>query len=249
VTIPAGSAPNDTPLAALRGATGFLTIVGGSQAPTSRAMSWFPAVGALLGALVGAVWWVSDELWPPVLAAVIAVTADAILTGALHHDGLGDAADGLLPHMDSARRLEVMRTPDVGTFGIMALMTTTLIQVGSLASMDARPALIAGLWCASRTTMAVTARTVPYARTSGIATSFLGGSAAVVAVAGVALAAALATWSSGWSGLAAVAAVVLAGGGVVALAVRRIGGFTGDVLGAAGVVGQSVGLLVAAARW
>jgi len=249
MTIPDGSTPSDTAFASLRGATGFLTILGGSGTPTAGAMSWFPAVGAALGALVGAVWWASGELWPPLLAAIVAVSADAVLTGALHHDGLGDAADGLLPHMDRARRLEVMRTPDVGTFGIMALMTTTLIQAGSLASMDARPALIAGLWCASRTTMAVTARTVPYARTSGIATSFLGGSAAVVGVAGIALAAGLATWAAGWSGLAAVAAVVLAAAGVVGLAFRRIGGFTGDVLGAAGVVGQSAGLLVAAARW
>jgi len=237
-----------SPTSGLSGAVGFLTVVGGPGAPTAGSMAWFPFVGAAIGALVGAAWWGAAELWSPLLAAVVAVTIDAALTGALHHDGLADAADGLLPHMDTQRRLEVMRTPEVGTFGIMALVTTMLLQVASLASIEPHAALIAGLWCASRTTMAVAARTVPYARALGIASSFLGGSAVGVGVLGLGVAAALGAWAAAWWGVAGVIAVFVAGATVVSLGVRRVGGFTGDVLGAAGVVGQTVGLLVVAAR-
>jgi adenosylcobinamide-GDP ribazoletransferase len=212
-------------------------------------MSWFPIVGAVLGGAVGLVWWGAAEWWSPLLAAVVAVVVDVGLTGALHHDGLADAADGLLPHMDRERRLEVMRQPDIGTFGAMALITTTLVRIGALASISPEPAVIAGLWCASRTTMVVTARTVPYARATGLASSFLGGSAAPVAILGAILAVALAGWAVGVAGVGAAVAVALAAAAVVAVAVRRVGGFTGDVLGAAGLLGETAGLLVLAARW
>lgn len=233
----------------LRGALGFLTVLGASAAPSSRAMSWFPIVGAALGGIVGFAWWGANEWWPPLLAATLAVVVDVALTGALHHDGLADAADGLLPHLDRERRLEVMRQPDIGTFGAMALITTILVRVGALTSITPEPAAIAGLWCASRTTMVITARTVPYARASGLASGFLGGSVGPVAVLGGALALVLAGWTAGISGAVAVIAVGLTAAAVVAVAVRRIGGFTGDVLGAAGLLGETAGLLVLAARW
>lgn len=237
-------------LSDLRASVGFLTVLGGPGAPSSGAMGWFPVVGAAIGGLVGLVWWGADELWTPLLAAILAFAADAMLTGALHHDGLADAADGLLPHMERSRRLEVMRTPDVGTFGIMALVTTSLIQVGSLAALRPEPALLAGLWCASRSAMAVAARTQLYARAEGgLASSFLGGSAGPVALLGAVIALPLAGWSAGLGGVVSVFGVVVGATGVVSLARRRVGGFTGDVLGAAGVIGQTLGLLVAAARW
>jgi adenosylcobinamide-GDP ribazoletransferase len=230
-------------------AVGFLTVVGGPGAPTPAAMTWFPVVGAAVGGLVGLAWWGAAELWSPLVAAAIAVAADAVVTGALHHDGLADAADGLLPHMDRERRLAVMRQPDVGAFGVMAIVTVALLQTAGLTSIDPAPMLIVGLWCASRTTMAVAARAVRYARAEGLASPFLGGSPVPVGLLGAVLATSCAAWAVGWPGAVAVVATFVAGGAVVALAQRRIGGFTGDVLGAAGVVGQTIGVLVAAARW
>lgn len=232
-----------------RTAASFLTVVGRATAPTPAALGWFPVVGVAIGGAVGLIWWGAEELWPPLLAAVVAVVADVVLTGALHHDGLADSADGLLPHADRERRLAIMRQPDVGTFGVMALATTTLVRVGALAAIDPRPLTIAGLWCASRGAMAVIARSVPYARTTGIADAFLGGSATSVGLLAVLVATPLVLVGSGLPGAVALAALVLVAALVAWSAVRRVGGFTGDVLGAAGLVGEAAGLLVLAGRW
>ncbi|MBK5221531.1 MAG: adenosylcobinamide-GDP ribazoletransferase [Acidimicrobiia bacterium] len=238
-----------SPIHDVGAAIGFLTVVGRSATPTAAAMSWFPVVGAVVGGAVGLAWWGAAEVWPPLLAAVVAIVVDLVLTGALHHDGLADSADGLLPHMDRERRLDVMRQPDVGTFGAMALIATTAVRIGALSAVEPRPALLAGIWCASRTVMATAARRVPYARSRGLATDFLGGSAVAVAVTGALLAGLLAIGSDGWIGVACLAAVAICAAAVVALAMRRIGGFTGDVLGAAGLVGETGALLAMAARW
>ncbi|MEA2686724.1 MAG: adenosylcobinamide-GDP ribazoletransferase [Actinomycetota bacterium] len=233
-------------------ALAFLTPLGRAREPDRTTFDWFPVVGALLGAAVGLVWWGAHEVWSPLVAATVAVATDVALTGALHVDGLADTADGVLPHLERDRRLAVMAEPDVGAFGVTAVVLTLGLRVTVLASLTPDVALVAALWCASRTLMAVVARSVPYARTEGgLAAAFLGRPPLTVGLLGAALAAGLAV--VGDAGVvrtaAGVVGVCAAGAAVVAVARRRLGGFTGDVLGAAGVVGETVGLLVVAARW
>jgi len=231
-------------------ALGFLTVVGRpTDAPTPAARRWFPLVGALLGAAVGAVWWLADQAFPAFLAAVLAVAADLALTGLLHADGLVDAADGLLPPVDRDRRLAIMRTPDVGAFGVTTLAVVLLARVGALAARPADVVLVAALWCTSRTVAAVAPATLRYARDDGLAASLVAGPASTLTGLAVIPAAAAAWLTVGWVGAAAVAAAVLGAAGVLGLARARIGGFTGDVLGAAILVAETVGLVVAAARW
>ena len=233
----------------MRRALAFLTPLFGASEPRPDTLGWFPLAGSALGLVVGAVWWGAERVWPAAVAAAIVVAVDLALTGLLHVDGLADAADGLLPHLDRARRLEVMAAPDVGAFGVATVTAVLLLRWTALAVTAPSPLLLGGLWCASRTAMAVTARRVPYARPDGLASAFLGGRALTTAAVGAVLALALAFAGPGVAGVAAVAGVVVGAAAVVALACRRIGGFTGDVLGAAGVVGETTGLLVAAARW
>jgi len=233
----------------MRRALAFLTPLFGASEPRPRTLAWFPFVGAALGLVLGAVWWGAERVWPAAVAAAIVVAADLALTGLLHVDGLADSADGLLPHLDRARRLEVMAAPDVGAFGVAAVGAVLLLRWAALATTAPSPLLLGGLWCASRTAMAVAARKVPYARPGGLASAFLGGRTLSTALIGAVLATGLAFAGPGVAGIAAVAGVVAGAAGVVALARRRIGGFTGDVLGASGMVGETTGLLVAAARW
>ena len=77
-------------------AVAFLSVVGRSQPPTERTFRWFPVAGALIGAVVAACWWGSQEVWALPLAAALTVAADLAITGMLHIDGLADSADGLL---------------------------------------------------------------------------------------------------------------------------------------------------------
>jgi adenosylcobinamide-GDP ribazoletransferase len=155
-----------------------------------------------------------------------------------------------------------MADPRLGAFGAAGLAIVLLARFGAFASMLPSPLAVAGLWSGSRTAMAVTARAVPYARPGGLASAFLpapaagarpGGAArlagpALLGLAGGLLALALAFAGRGALGVAAVGAEAAGAAAVVFLAWRRLGGFTGDVLGAAAVVGETVGLLTLALR-
>jgi adenosylcobinamide-GDP ribazoletransferase len=233
----------------MREAFAFLTVVGRSAPPTPRALRWFPVVGAAVGALVGGVWWLADQAFPALLAAVLVVAVDLAVTGGLHADGLVDAADGLLPHATRERRLEIMRTPDVGAFGAATLGVVLLARVGAFAARPADVGLVVALWCTARTVVAVAPAVLPYARDEGLASALIATPVSALTALALLPAAALAVVTVGWVGGAAVGAAVLGAVAVLLLARRRVGGFTGDVLGAAIVVAETVGLVVAGARW
>jgi adenosylcobinamide-GDP ribazoletransferase len=236
-------------------AAAFLTAVGGAQAPTRAALPWFGVVGAFVGAAVGAVWWAGSRWWAVGVAAALALVADAALTGLLHLDGLADSGDGLLPPVGRAKRLEILRDPRSGAFGVVVVVLVLLLRWTALASSVPDAAAIAALasvWCTARVAMAVTAVTVPYARDQGLASAFRGPGASVVPVLAVGVPVALATAVIGhdpWlTGVLAVAATAIGAAAVVTFARARLGGFTGDVLGAAGVIGETLGLLVLAVQ-
>jgi adenosylcobinamide-GDP ribazoletransferase len=235
----------------VRRALAFLTPFGGAVAPSPAAVPWFPVVGAALGLALGGIWWLAGRLWAAPVAAAVVVAADLALTGMLHLDGLVDSADGLLPPLaDRPRRLEVMADPATGAFGVGAAVAVLLLRWAALASLAPSALLLGALWCGSRLAMAVTAQWAPYARPGGgLASAFLdpGGRRRSPPVAGIVLCAGLAVLGRG-DAVVGVLALGVAAAAVVGLAARRIGGFTGDVLGAAGMVGETVGLLAAAAH-
>jgi adenosylcobinamide-GDP ribazoletransferase len=236
----------------MRRAVAFLTPFGGAAGPTPEAVAWFPVVGAVVGLMVGGTWWLVARAWPAPVAAALVVAADLGFTGMLHFDGLLDSADGLLAHLPRQRRLEVMSSPDVGAFAVAVGVVVLLARFAAFASLRPAPLLLAGLWCSSRTLMAAVMGIVPYARDGGgLATSFLGRGPvrALALTVGVVAAVALAAAWRVVAGPVAVVAGVAAGTGVVVLARHKLGGFTGDVLGAAGMVAETVGLMVAAAKW
>jgi adenosylcobinamide-GDP ribazoletransferase len=241
----------------LRGAVGFLTPLGGAAPPSPQALLWFPLVGAAIGAALGVLWWAAGRAWPALVAGALVVAADLACTGLLHVDGLVDSADGLLPHLNRERRLAVMSEPTLGAFGVAIAVVVLFSRWAALSSavpwrIGPAVLLLAGLWCASRSLMALTTTLVPYARSGdGLARAFLGGDVPARAVAVTGLFASLALLLA-WHALAApavLAGVLVTWAGVLWLARRQIGGYTGDVLGAAGVLGETVGLIVAVARW
>jgi adenosylcobinamide-GDP ribazoletransferase len=236
----------------MRRALAFLTpLPVGGGAPDDRTFAWFPVVGALIGLAIGGTWWLADRAFTPAVAAALVLVADLALTGMLHVDGLADSADGLLPHLpDRARRLEVMAAPDVGAFGVAVVGAVLLLRFAALASQPVSVLLLAGLWCGSRTVMAAGAGALPYARAEGgLATTFAGRDWRPIALYGLIASVSLGAFADGRRTEIAVGASIAAGALVLLAARRRVGGYTGDVLGAAGVIGETVGLVVAAAKW
>lgn len=243
----------------MRVALAFLTVFGRAAArPDRRALVWFAPVGALVGGIVGLVGWGAAELWPPLVAAGLAVGADAAVTGLLHLDGLADSGDGLLAPMPRARRLAVMATPEIGAFGVVTVVVVVVVRTATLAALLPLvqgwqvAVTLAGWWAASRAGMAVALLTLPAARQGGLAAGFGGTARAAlvpVLVVGAGTALVGAAVGAGGRGVVGLLALAVAAGAVLALAHRRLGGITGDVLGAAGVVGETAALLAGSARW
>ncbi|HEY5267019.1 MAG TPA: adenosylcobinamide-GDP ribazoletransferase [Acidimicrobiales bacterium] len=241
----------------MRRAIAFLTPFGRASAPNESTMVWFPIVGALLGLAIGLIWWLVAKAWTPLPSAAIVVVADMALTGLLHFDGLADAGDGLLAPLSKERRLAAMADPAIGAFGAISVAAVLLLRFSSLAALTPAPLVLAGLWCASRTSMVLITESLPYARPTGIVKDFLGTQprskrqrVTLIASmsAGLVLSIALVTIGRGIRGLAALGAELVAIAGVALFSRRRIGGFTGDVLGAAAVLGETIGLVVLATR-
>jgi adenosylcobinamide-GDP ribazoletransferase len=210
-----------------------------------RARAWYAVVGALLGLmLAGAAWGLSPWLPPLALAALLTVLWGA-LTRFLHLDGLADSADALVHITSRERALEIMKDSRVGTFGLCAVTGLMLVKFACLASLEpARlfPALVF-VPALGRALAALMGVLLPPARAQGLGASMAGlsgpASELVAALAAVALAGLLA----GRAGLLA-ALVVFAVGLVLARwYARRLGGFTGDGLGAAIELAEAAALL------
>ncbi len=215
----------------------FLTripIRSGRAGELSRAVPWFPVVGALIGAAVGGVAAGLGELVPMAVAAAVAVLFGIALTGAFHEDGLADTADALAGGWTRERRLEILDDPRHGSYGVAALggsIVVRVVAVGSLGPADAFTGLVAAHSLA-RGVAVVTMVVVPLAKPDGLgagyARSVTTGRAALTGFLAVAIAALATGW---WAGPLAAAALVAAA--VVAFfAIRAIGGITGDILGA-----------------
>lgn len=215
------------------------------------AMTWAPAVGLVLGALACVPLLLRHALGPS-SAAVLAVAVLAALTRGLHLDGLADLADGLGSGKPAAGALEVMRRSDIGPFGVITLVLTLVLQVTTLAH-AAHPgfALLAAA-VTGRLALTWACRAgVPAARPDGlgalVAATVPVRRAWLVTGACLAAVACLAWWRGTGPGLPlGVLAGCFAGLLVGWHAVRRLGGITGDVLGAVEEVAVTVCVVVAA---
>jgi adenosylcobinamide-GDP ribazoletransferase len=244
IPLPAASEPEATP----------------SPATAAAAMAWAPAVGLLLGLIAAGVLLGADHPLGagPLTGAALAVGSLALLRRGLHLVGLADLADGLGSGKPAPAALDIMRKSDIGPLGVATLVFTVLIQVAALAHAES---LAANRGAAAVITAAVTGRLaltwacrrgVPAARPGGLGALVAGTVRPVVpltetlAVLAAAVAAVVIWPLIGWTlPLAAVVGLVVAFG-LERHAVRRLGGITGDVLGALAEVATTVALVVAA---
>jgi adenosylcobinamide-GDP ribazoletransferase len=215
----------------------------------ARAGVAFPLLGAALGAAVGSLAAALAGRLSPLLAVAIALAAGTALTGALHLDALADAADALGAH-SRERALEIMRDSRIGAFGAVAIVLDLLLKVAALEALVnhqrvVRYAVVA--FALARVLPVLLAAWLPYARPDGGAGTALtrGGRARALLAAAVALGLGLAV--AGWRGVALWGAVMALATLLVPVVRRLLGGVTGDVLGAAVELCETLVLVLAVA--
>lgn len=219
----------------------FLTVFslpGGfssSEEALKKAPPFFPLVGLLVGVVVASIDWSLGSLFPVLVRSVLAVILLIAFSGALHTDGLADTADGLLSSRPRERMLEIMRDSRTGPMGVVAIVLVVALKIAAIASLPAS----ARFWTlllipvAGRSALIVVMATLSYARPEGLVAIFrlarprllLSGTFLFLAVVG---------WgAAGKTGLAAGVFSFLFTLLFTIYLRRKIGGFTGDTLGAA----------------
>jgi adenosylcobinamide-GDP ribazoletransferase len=217
----------------------------------------FPAVGLVVGGFGAAVLLGASRLWPPPVAAGLAMAATVWLTGGFHEDGLADTCDGLGGAVRRQRALEIMKDSRLGSYGALGLLLVLGLKAAALTALVARSPVLAALalaWGhgASRCAPVLLMRLLPYggdpehAKAKPLALH-IGGAGVVVALGWLLLASVGAAWLGGAPARAALPWAL----GAVALVVawmtrwlrRRLGGFTGDTLGAAQQFSELAALL------
>jgi adenosylcobinamide-GDP ribazoletransferase len=215
--------------------------------------SWFPVIGAALGAIYAAVWWLVAPALGAAVAACVVIAAALMITGAFHEDGLADTADALGGGYTRDRVLEILKDSRVGAFGAAALVVALGLRAALLVRLGpAAPAALIAVECASRLPPVWLMAAMPYATADAQSRSRLlvrarpGQVAAATALTmAVLVAGALA---GAWS-VAACGGAVVAGAATAVCLGRwfawRVGGVTGDFLGAT----QQVALCAGLAAW
>lgn len=210
-----------------------------------RSLGWVPLVGGLIGLAVALAYGGTASVLPATVAAGVATALGVLITGGLHEDGLADTVDGLGGGSDRGERLRIMKDPRNGTYGALALVFSVVLRVTALATMRPASALVVlpAVHALSRGGAIALIAVLTPASTDGLGAAHSGpGSRRQVAIGGL-ISLLIGLAALGWWG-ALFALVTAAGAGLIGLlAHKKIGGFTGDVLGAAQQVGE-VSLLV-----
>jgi adenosylcobinamide-GDP ribazoletransferase len=230
-----------------------------------RSVAFFPLVGAALGGLLILVDWICREAFPDtphLIAAALILGVYALFTGGLHHDGLMDAADAFWGRHSREDRLRIMKDSRVGAMGVSAIVFVILAEFVCLVSIPEslngsngqfRWAALLAFPILGRWIMAYLCFRFPYARDNGTGAAFVGASntrfavATLLAVAGAA--AAFVFMVRDPVLLAVLLAVPLAFAELCgALLTRSVGGVTGDLIGAVGMLSELLVLLLLASR-
>ena len=213
----------------------------------SRTVAWFPAAGALIGAAVGGVAAGMWQLTPPLVAAAVAITVGLLITGAFHEDGLGDIADAFGGGWTVERRLEILKDSRHGTYGVAAMCASIVVRMIALGSLPGPAMMFAGAVAAhtmGRVAAVGLAGTMRLATHTGLGADYGRSTTPLRAAVGCTAGLALAALAVGWWVAPLAAAALAAASATGLLAHRKIGGISGDVLGAAEQVAECLCLVV-----
>lgn len=232
----------------------FLTIfplpgkLGTTQEELAGSLLFFPLVGVLIGGITSALAGLLQLFFPPFVTAVLVTSALAVFSGALHLDGLADSADGFFSSRPRERILEIMRDSSTGAMGVLTLVLLILCKVSCLDALVTTRFLLPAVFLmplAGRSAILLLMSFLPYARPDGgLATLFYSRNARFAAFWALALCIGLAAGLAGARGIAAVLAVVALVFFFSLYCQRKIGGATGDTLGAVSELAEAMVALV-----
>ena len=234
----------------------FLTIApvptswAGGEEELARSVPFFPAVGLLIGVVAGALAIDLIQVLPPLPACVLVLIALVAASGALHMDGLSDTADGFFSSRPRERILEIMRDSRTGAMGVIAIVSVLLLKFAALASLPPsawwRAVLIAAV--AGRCSLVFMMMLLPYVRPEGgLGSVFYRKRPAFASLVALVMLAGTAWFALRLAGMVATGAAVLMTLLFAAQCKRKIGGATGDTLGAACELSEVATLLTLAA--
>ncbi len=234
-------------------AIAFLTVIpvpkalAGDVDDLEKSVPFFPVVGLLLGILAAAFGYVMDVLLPVYPATVMVVIFLLALSGGLHMDGLADTADGFFSARPRERMLEIMKDSRIGVMGVLAVVCVMLLKLSLFVSLPLSMRLTVFFLTplAGRCALVILMTALPYVRsTGGLATLFVK-RRSWMHVLWVALFLALAgIFAAQWMGVAAAAATLAVAVLLAFYSYRKIGGYTGDTLGAVCEITEIVPALV-----
>jgi adenosylcobinamide-GDP ribazoletransferase len=218
-----------------------------TQQQFARSLVYYPLVGLILGGMLCAIYWACSSLLPLVLTDAIIIGSLAYFTGALHLDGLIDTFDGLAGgHKSPERRLQIMKTPDVGAVGVVAGIVLLLLQFSALSSVPQSHIYIALLLMPvlSRWAMAYAVFQYPYGRESGMGKELKSGSNNWVLPVASLSALIFAIIIGGWLGAITMAVVWLLTVALASFFKTKFNGLTGDTYGAINEISEFGILLI-----
>ncbi|MCX8032159.1 MAG: adenosylcobinamide-GDP ribazoletransferase [Thermoleophilia bacterium] len=243
---------------ALFAALSFLTILpvptswGGDGQGLRRSVWWFPVVGAFLGGIAVGVCYGLDRVLPPLAGGALIVCLLVVLSRGLHLDGLADTADGLLSCQPRDRALAIMRDSRTGAMGVIAVVLVLLLKVAFLGSLTIDGERLEAVFLMpflGRCAILVAMGAFKYARQEeGLATALAvqGRIRLLLLLWATAASVGAAYGVAGLSGVVAAVACILFAGIFGLVCRRRLGGYTGDTLGATSEIAECIPLLVIA---
>jgi len=246
---PAGE---DLGVTGLLGALAFLTrlpVRTSRSLDTAGSVPWFPIVGLLIGALVGGTAVLLEPWASPAVAAGVAIVVGLLISGCFHEDGLGDVADAFVGGWTVEDRLRILKDSRHGTYGVAAIVSSIslrFVALGSLVAVGPKVAFIGAVAAHGLARIAAvgTMLTARPASGQGLGSEYVTGLRRPPSLAGIVVGVAIVALVGGWWTAVAVATVIVTTVMVTVWSRRKIGGFSGDVLGAIEQCGEVAVLIV-----
>jgi adenosylcobinamide-GDP ribazoletransferase len=211
---------------------------------------WFPIVGVVVGAIVGGVAWGVSNLTTPLVGAAVAVLVGVLITGAFHEDGLADTADAFVGGWSTEDRLRILKDPLHGSYGVAAMCGSIVLRVCALSAISPRDMFTAAIaaHCFARAGALALMLTTSLARHEGLGSDYVKSIRRSTAIISILVSLFFVIFLIGVWSIAVVGATIVGATTIRWWSIKKIGGITGDVLGAAEQLSEALILVVLSAQ-